>query len=66
MDSRICTYVDTIELDREIQKIIHAVDERGYFKYKITSIVRTSNICPKNLSDKECADYIILYTSIKK
>lgn len=65
MDTRICTYVDTIELDKEIQSIIQAVDERGYYKYKISSVIRTSNICSPNLSNKECADYIILYTQLK-
>lgn len=66
MDSQICTYVDTIELDEIIQKIIHEGDEHMDKKNnQIISIIRTSNICSKNLSNKECADYIILYTQLK-
>lgn len=56
MNTQICTYVDTIELDRIIQKIIHEGDEQ------IISVVRTSNFGPFGKTD--CADYIILYTQI--
>jgi len=62
MDTKICTYLSTTELDAEIQKIIKQVDLRGDRKNnKIISIVRTSEFKRLSLASGDCADYIILY-----
>jgi len=61
MDTKICTYLSTTELDAEIQKIIKQVDLRGDRKNnKIISIVRSSEF-KHTISKGDCADYIILY-----
>jgi hypothetical protein len=64
MDTRICTFVNTTELDAIIQKIIKELNLKGDRKgNQIISVVRTSEFkqSKANLTIGDCADYIILY-----
>ena len=67
MDSKICTFINTTELDAEIQKILQIsthTDDLGSRVYaRIISVIRTSEFHRLNGYQGECADYIILYTS---
>jgi len=61
MDTKICTFVNTIDLDAEIQKIIKLCDNRGdWKKSQIISVIRSSEF-KHTISKGDCADYIILY-----
>jgi hypothetical protein len=58
MDSRICTYLNTVELDAVIQRIINELTN-----IQIISVVRTSEFQRLTPTSGDCADYIILYTN---
>ncbi len=53
MDSKICTFVNTLELDVEIQKIIKEL--------QIVSIIRTSEFENTGSEGGSYANYIIIY-----
>lgn len=65
MDTRICTFVNTTELDAAIQKIIKQLNLKGDRKNnKILSVVRTSEFKSTSALG-DCADYLILYDDSK-
>ena len=65
MDTRICTFVNTTELDAEIQKIINQVNLRGDRKNnQIIAVIRTCEFIKHTTDTRgDSADYIILYHS---